>query len=114
MKQVAQPEKLQEIRSRLEKLGVEKEAAISAQDYERAAKIRDDEQKVKEELEAAKRRFEKRGKSRITVTADDIADVVAQWTGVPVRQIAAKAPDRLLPVPRPDGRRQDRACQGAL
>ncbi|WP_337437120.1 ATP-dependent Clp protease ATP-binding subunit, partial [Mitsuokella jalaludinii] len=41
MKQVAQPEKLQEIRSRLEKLGVEKEAAISAQDYERAAKIRD-------------------------------------------------------------------------
>ena len=96
MKQVAQPEKLQEIRSRLEKLGVEKEAAISAQDYERAAKIRDDEQKVKEELEAAKRRFEKRGKSRITVTADDIADVVAQWTGVPVRQIAAKESDRLL------------------
>ena len=96
MKQVAQPEKLQEIRARLEKLGVEKEAAISAQDYERAAKIRDDEQKVKEELEEAKRRFEKRGKSRITVTADDIADVVAQWTGVPVRQIAAKESDRLL------------------
>ena len=96
MKQVAQPEKLQEIRARLEKLGVEKEAAISAQDYERAAHIRDDEQKVKEELEEAKRRFEKRGKSRITVTADDIADVVAQWTGVPVRQIAAKESDRLL------------------
>ena len=96
MKQVAQPEKLQEIRSRLEKLGVEKEAAISAQDYERAARIRDDEQKVKDELEEAKRRFEKRGKSRITVTADDIADVVAQWTGVPVRQIAAKESDRLL------------------
>ena len=96
MKQVAQPEKLQEIRARLEKLGVEKEAAISAQDYERAARIRDDEQKVKDELEAAKRRFEKRGKSRITVTADDIADVVAQWTGVPVRQIAAKESDRLL------------------
>ena len=96
MKQVAQPEKLQEIRSRLEKLGVEKEEAISAQDYERAAHIRDDEQKVKDELEGAKRRFEKRGKSRITVTADDIADVVAQWTGVPVRQIAAKESDRLL------------------
>ena len=96
MKQVAQPEKLQEIRARLEKLGVEKEAAISAQDYERAARIRDDEQKVKEELEEAKRRFEKRGKSRITVTTDDIADVVAQWTGVPVRQIAAKESDRLL------------------
>ena len=98
MKQVAQPEKLQEIRARLEKLGVEKEAAISAQDYERAAHIRDDEQKVKDELEEAKRRFEKRGKSRITVTADDIADVVAQWTGVPVRQIAAKESDRLLHV----------------
>ena len=96
MKQVAQPEKLQEIRARLEKLGVEKEAAISAQDYERAARIRDDEQKVKEEFEEAKRRFEKRGKSRITVTADDIADVVAQWTGVPMRQIAAKESDRLL------------------
>ncbi len=96
MKQVAQPEKLQEIRARLEKLGGEKAAAISAQDDERAARIRGGEQKVKEELEEAKRRFEKRGKSRITVTADDIADVVAQWTGVPVRQIAAKESDRLL------------------
>ena len=105
MKQVAQPEKLQDIRTRLEKLGVEKEAAISAQDYERAAGIRDQEQKVKEELEEAKRKFEKRGKSRITVTANDIADVVAQWTGVPVRQIAAKESDRLLHMERILGRR---------
>ena len=96
MKQVAQPDHLKDVRARLDKLQSDKEAAIAAQDYERAAKLRDKAQLVKDELDEAKRKLEKRGTSRIVVRADDIADVVAQWTGVPVRQIAAKESDRLL------------------
>ena len=96
MRQVAPSEQVQSIRQKLEKLNVEKEAAITAQDYERAAKLRDQVQGIQDELEEAKRKWEKKGTNRITVTADDIADVVAQWTGIPVRQIAAKESERLL------------------
>lgn len=96
MRQVAPPDKIQDIRVRLEKLHTEKEEAIAAQDYERAAALRDEARQAQEELDEARRRWEKKGTSRITVTADDIADVVAQWTGIPVRQIAAKESERLL------------------
>lgn len=96
MKMVSQPADVKEIEERLQRLGCEKEAAIIAQEYERAAKIRDDEQNVKAELEAARQKWEKREMNSITVTADDIADVVALWTGIPVKQIAAKESERLL------------------
>ena len=96
MRQVSPPEKVQEIREQLEKLLAEKEAAIAAQDYERAAVLRDRAQAAQSELAEACRRWEKKGTNRITVTADDIADVVAQWTGIPVRQIAARESERLL------------------
>ncbi|SFT48572.1 ATP-dependent Clp protease ATP-binding subunit ClpC [Selenomonas sp. GACV-9] len=96
MRQVAPPDKVQEIRERLGRLNTEKEAAVASQDYERAAKLRDAVQTAESELDEARRRWEKRGNNRITVTADDIADVVAQWTGIPVRQLAAKESERLL------------------
>lgn len=96
MRQVSPPEKVQEIREQLEKLLAEKEAAIAAQDYEQAAVLRDRAQAAQSELAEARRRWEKKGTNRITVTADDIADVVAQWTGIPVRQIAARESERLL------------------
>ena len=96
MRQVAPSDQVQSIRQQLEKLNVEKEAAITAQDYERAAGLRDQVQNIQLELEEAKHKWEKKGMNRITVTADDIADVVAQWTGIPVRQLAAKESERLL------------------
>lgn len=100
MRQVEPPEQVRSIREELEKLHVEKEAAISAQDYERAASLRDKTQTVQNSLDDARRKWEKKGSSRITVTADDIADVVAQWTGIPVRQIAARESERLLHMER--------------
>ena len=96
MGKVAPTSQVHSIREQLDKLHTEKEAAIAAQDYERAAKLRDEMQAVKESLDEARRNWEKKDYNRITVTADDIADVVAQWTGVPVRQIAAKESERLL------------------
>ncbi len=96
MKTVSQPADVKEMEEKLQRLGCEKEAAITAQEYERAAKIRDDELHVREELEAARRKWEKREMNHITVTSEDIADVVALWTGIPVKQIAAKESERLL------------------
>ena len=105
MKMVSQPADVKEIEERLQRLGCEKEAAITAQEYERAAKIRDDELHVREELGAARQKWEKREMNHITVTVDDIADVVALWTGIPVKQIAAKESERLLNMEKVLGRR---------
>ena len=100
MKMVAPPEEVKAIEEKLRGFTNDKEAAITAQDYERAAHLRDAEQKLKEELAAAKSRWEKKEESPITVTENDIADVVALWTGIPVRRIAAKESDRLLHMER--------------
>ncbi len=96
MRQVSPPGKVQEIREQLGRLHTEKEAAVASQDYERAAKLRDAVQTAETALGEARRKWEKRGNNHITVTADDIADVVALWTGIPVRQLAAKESERLL------------------
>ena len=96
MKMVAPPAEVKAIEERLHGLTNDKEAAITAQDYERAANLRDREQGVKAELAAAKNRWEQREEVPITVTENDIADVVALWTGIPVRRIAAKESERLL------------------
>ena len=96
MRQVDEPQEVRDIQERLQQHDVEKEAAIAAQDFERAAHFRDVEKALRTELEAAKKRWEKRENTRITVTADDIADVVGQWTGIPVRKLAAKESERLL------------------
>ncbi len=102
---VAQPRQIREIEDRLQRLGSEKEAAVTAQEFERAAKVRDEEKKAQEQLEAARRKWEKREQRSITVTAEDIADVAAVWTGIPVRRIAAKESERLLQMERELGKR---------
>ncbi len=96
MHQVAPTSQLAKIQQRLDAIDKQKTEAIDSQDYERAAHLRDEEQKVKTELDTARSNWKKRGASRITVTPEDIAEVVGQWTGIPVRQIAAKESERLL------------------
>jgi len=96
MGQVAPTVKFQELREQLEQLVIEKEAAITAQDYERAARIRDKALQIKEDLNATKQVWAKKGATHITVTAKDIAAVTSQWTGIPVSQIAAQESARLL------------------
>lgn len=105
MKRVTQPEKLRTLREALHDIQSKKDEAIEAQAFERAASLRDEEQRAKSDLKRAEEEWEKRGESRITVTSEDIADVVAQWTGIPVRQIAAKESQRLLHLEKVLGRR---------
>ena len=96
MQQVEEPQDMRGLQEKLQKLDADKEAAITAQDFERAAAFRDQEKKLREALAAEKKSWEKKESSHITVTAEDIADVVGQWTGIPVRKLAAKESERLL------------------
>ena len=90
------PPDLKDVERRLEALRTEKEAAISAQEFERAARLRDDEQKLREELDSRQREWKRAGGETVPVTPDDIAQIVANWTGIPVKKLAAGESERLL------------------
>lgn len=90
------PVDMKTLEKELEKLRTEKEAAITSQEYEAAARIRDREAQLKEELSAKQTEWNERESTRIIVSADDIAQVVAAWTGVPVKKLAAEESVRLL------------------
>ena len=77
-------------------LRTEKEAAIAAQEFERAARLRDEEQKLKTELENKQKEWKQAGSDTVQVTPDEIAHIVANWTGVPVKKLAAAESERLL------------------
>ena len=90
------PPDVKDIERKLEALRTEKEAAISAQEFERAARLRDDEQHLREELESRQKEWKRAGSETIMVTPDDIAHIVANWTGVPVKKLAVEESERLL------------------
>lgn len=90
------PPDIQDSEKKLEKLRAEKEAAITAQEYERAAQLRDEEGRLKAELESKQKQWRERQSGRSVVTAEDIAHVVAAWTGIPVARMAEGEAERLL------------------
>lgn len=91
------PDDLQEVETKIKNLDKEKEAAINAQDFESAAKIRDEEKSLKEELENKKKKWsEKHEKENGEVTEEDIAHIVSSWTGIPVVQLTEEESERLL------------------
>jgi ATP-dependent Clp protease ATP-binding subunit ClpC len=91
------PPNLKQLESRLEDARKEKDAAVQSQEFEKAAALRDKEQKLKEELENLKTEWkEKQGRIDSEVTPDDIAQVVASWTGIPVVKMVEEESERLL------------------
>jgi ATP-dependent Clp protease ATP-binding subunit ClpC len=97
MKAYTAPPDLKEMEERLETLRQEKESAVRSQEFEQAAKLRDKEQQLKEELENLKRDWEQRKlKDTQSVTEEDIAQIVSAWTGIPVTQLAQEETERLL------------------
>ncbi len=91
------PKDLKKLESEIEAFKREKEAAIKAQDFEKAAKLRDDERKAKEELLNVKKRWkESKSEVEVQVTEEDIANIVAKWTGVPLARLEEKETSRLL------------------
>ena len=90
------PAEIRTMEEELRRLEFEKESAVNAQEFERAAKLRDHVNTLKKELAEAQGEWEKKEQGRITVTAEDIADVTALWTGIPVQQVAESEAERLL------------------
>lgn len=91
------PEDLKELEKQLEEIRQEKQAAVSEQDFEKAARMRDAEHEAKDKLEKLQEQWNKeKGTQKTTVTEEDIATVVSSWTGVPVSQLAQEESERLL------------------
>jgi len=91
------PPDLKELEERMRSLAKEKEEAILAQNFEKAAALRDEEQTAKEEFEKKKAEWDDTQKTEsLTVSAADIADVVTQWTGIPVNRLLEEESDKLL------------------
>lgn len=91
------PDDLQETENTIKSLEKEKAEAVNTQDFERAAKIRDEEKKLREELENKKKEWQERSRHKNgEVTAEDIAEIVSSWTGVPVSQLTQEESERLL------------------
>ncbi len=75
----------------------EKESAVNEQDFERAAKLRDEQREVQSRLDDAKKQWQEQQKmSSGEVTAEDIAKIVSEWTGIPVVQLTREESERLL------------------
>ena len=84
------------LEDRLNTVKKEKEAAVTSQDFEKAAKLRDEEQALVKEIDDKKTVAKEESDQKLIVTEDDIAAVVAQWTGIPVAKIAEEESETLL------------------
>lgn len=97
LQSVTPPTDLNELKTRIEDLNQEKEEAINIQDYEKAARIRDEEKKVNEQLDKKEEEWSQtKHTSDKEVTYDDIAHIVSTWTGIPVKKMTTEESQKLL------------------
>ncbi len=91
------PPQLKELEAKIEEIRIEKESAIRNEEFEKAAALRDEEQKLREQLNNGREEWKNnRVRQEGIVTAEDIAEVVSSWTGIPVSKLAQEQMDRLL------------------
>lgn len=91
------PPEIKQKEKDLQQITKDKDAAITKQEYEAAAKLRDDEEKLVEEIKKAKDDWnKKRTKNQTTVTEEDIAVVASKWTGIPVTRLTQSETDKIL------------------
>ncbi len=91
------PKEITKLEDEIKKVRQEKDRVIKNQEFERAAVLRDQEKRLNRKLDAAKRRWKESEDEVIaTVTEDDIADVVAMMTGIPVRKVAQSENEKIL------------------
>ena len=91
------PDGVKKLENQLKDMEAEKSAAIAEQNFEKAAKLRDDEKSVKDELEKEKEKWRKEN-DHISgeVTPEEIAEVMSSWTGIPATQLTKEESQRLL------------------
>ena len=94
---MTRPPDVKEIEKEIEEIRVEKEAAIKAQDFEKAAALRDKEKQTKEKLDGILNKWrEEREEKDVLVTADDMMHIVSKVTGVPLQRMEQKETQKLL------------------
>ncbi|NLX65123.1 MAG: ATP-dependent Clp protease ATP-binding subunit [Clostridiaceae bacterium] len=96
LKSFTAPPDLQDLERRIEDVHKMKEDAIISQEFEKAAALRDEENKLKEELAAKKEAWQiENSKNTQIVTEEEIADIIGSWTGIPVSRLAQEESERL-------------------
>ncbi|PYJ79096.1 MAG: NDP-hexose 4-ketoreductase, partial [Verrucomicrobia bacterium] len=94
---MTRPPDVKEIEKEIEEIRLEKEAAIKAQDFEKAAALRDKEKQTKEKLDAILNKWrEEREEKEVVVTADDMMHIISKVTGVPLQRIEQEETQKLL------------------
>ncbi len=97
LKNIYVPENITHLEQEIEKVKEEKNQVVKNQRYEEAARLRDSEKKLQEQLEQAKRDWEEDAKTkRFPVSDEDIAEVVAMMTGIPVKRVAQSESKKLV------------------
>ena len=97
IKTLTAPPDVKALEDKISSVRKEKEAAITVQDYEKAAKLRDEEKTLVDELTATKDSWEKSSSTAETVvTESEIAEIISMWTGIPVKSIEETESERLL------------------
>ena len=93
---LTEPDSLKSLETQLEQLAKDKQEAITAQDFEKAAQLRDKERELNEQAKKAKESWKEVSTSNeLTVTADDIADIISSWTNIPVKKLAEEESEKL-------------------
>lgn len=96
LKNYTQPDAIKKLEQEVENISKEKEEAIKVQQFEKAAELRDKQQKAKEKLDKEKEKWQsKNTKSVMNITAEDIAEVIANWTGIPASKITESENEKL-------------------
>ena len=96
LKENTPPPEIKELEGKVQGINKEKEEAVRCQDFEKAAKIRDEQENLRKQLEKVRQQWSKSSKHADLVDSEVIADVVGLWTGIPVSKIVEEEADRLL------------------
>jgi ATP-dependent Clp protease ATP-binding subunit ClpC len=93
------PPDIKKLEANVESLRKEKESYIKSQDFEKAASLRDQERIARQELEKLNKEWgQAKDKTRPEVTEEDIAKILAQWTGIPIFRLEEKESEKLLKI----------------
>lgn len=96
LKTFTAPPDVKELEKRLEEIATKKQESIKAEEFEKAAQLRDEEESVKKELEEKKSGWKSfDGDTNVKIGEDEICDVISQWTGIPVKKLAQEDAERL-------------------
>ena len=96
LKTYTEPDNLKQMQEEIDRLSKDKEEAVRSQKFEKAASLRDEEKNLREKFEKEEKKWKnKNTKTMVTITEENIADVIALWTGIPAKKITEDENTRL-------------------